>query len=654
MTSKFRSIRWQLCLAVGIPLIAVYLMVLGLAYYEIRKHAYESMDDHMTAQATLYAEKFNKAFSVTAQVAKTTASFLNGQTAVPEHEIYRLLRDNVSQNPFIYGSAIAFAENAFSPEKKLFSPYVCRISSEMNEPTENSSPGNEAALYREIDIAKDAYDYREWDWYRQPQKSGAAIWTEPYFDEGAGNIAMCTFSTPFFEDGKFIGVVTADIHIQNLQKFIRKDTLIDPNAFVIISHEGRYITHPDSSYIMKETIFSNAQKIHKPELAALGRKMTAGEKGVVLMKDFNGFKKIFFFYAPITSTGWSFAATVPEDEIMRPVWQQLTRLGLSMFVGLLLIVILLLVISAKITRPAIKLSSVAKELGDGNFDVPFEENYGTNEIGLLAGSFKQMVLGIKEHIAALAHETAKRQRVESELQVARDIQLSLLPKIFPLFPNRKEFDLYGKNGPARFVAGDFFDFFFVDKDTLAFTIADVSGKGIPAAMFMVITRTLIRNIATSGKSPSETLEATSRILFDGNERGMFVTLFLGYYDLQSGTVRYANAGHHLPYCVDQSGGIRKYGTINGTILGIAEDLKYETATETLKLGETLVLFTDGFPEARTPSGEFLNDDRFLSMLKAHTQEPVTDLCEKVFQEAMDFQQLQPSDDLTILALRRLI
>ena len=654
MSSKFRSIRWELCLAVGIPLVAVYLTVLGTAYYEFRKHAYEGMSNYMTARATLYAEKFNEAFSVTAQGVNTTASFLEEKTVFSEETLYHLLRDHVSQNPFISGSAIAFAENAFTSKKKLFGPYVCRKTPEMNAKQENPSSPKNTELFREIDVAKDAYDYRSWDWYSSPKKSGVAVWTEPFFDEGAGNIMMCTYSTPFFKNGKFQGVVTADIPIQNLQKFLREDSLVASNAFVIISREGQYITHPNPEYIMKETIFSNAEKIHRPELISLGRKMTSGGKGAVLIKDFTGSKKIFLFYAPITSTGWSFAATVPEEEIMRPVWQQLTRFGLSMSVGLLLIVILLLVISAKIPQPAIKLSAAAKKLGTGDFDVPFEESYGANEIGALAESFKQMVQGLKKYMAALTQEIAKRQQVESELQVARDIQLSLLPKTFPPFPERKEFDLYGKNGPARFVAGDFFDFFFVNGNTLVFTIADVSGKGIPAAMFMVIARTLIRNITSSGKSPSETLEATNKILFDGNERGMFVTLFLGYYDLRSGTVWYVNAGHHQPYCIDRSGKVRKFGRVTGTILGISEDLKYEAAKETLALGETLILYTDGFPEARTPSGEFLNEKRFQAFLEGHAQESVMALCEKVFQEAMDFQQQKPTDDLTILSLRRLI
>ena len=649
MASKYRSIRWELCLTVGIPLLAVYLMVLGMAYYGFRKHAYEGMSNYMTEHATLYAERFDEAFSVAAQVAKTTASFLNGEAVVSEKEIYRLLHDNVSENPFIYGSAVAFEENAFDPTKKLFGPYVCRKTSNTDVTFQNQTAGKNVDLFREIDIAKDAYDYRQWDWYLLPKKKMAPVWTEPYFDKGAGNIIMCTFSAPFFENGKFEGVVTVDVRVQDLHRLINKDSLVNQDTFVIISREGRYISHPNPEYIMKETIFSNAEKIKRPELKTLGHKMTAGEKGIVLIKDFHGSKKMFLFYAPIPSTGWSFAATVSEDEVMRPVWKQLARFGASMCAGFLLMVILLLIISARIAKPVIKLASAAQKLGTGDFNGSLEEGYGQNEIGNLAESFKKMTRDLKNYMEALTRETAIRQRVESELQLARNIQLSLLPKTFP---DRKEFDLYGKNDAAQFVAGDFFDYFFVGEDTLAFAIADVSGKGISAAMFMVITRTLLRNLASQKKPPAEVLDRINQLLLEENESGMFVTMFFSYCDIKTGEIWYANAGHQQPFCMSRERVTRKFGVVTGPPLGIAGSIKYEMKKEILEPGEALILYTDGFTEARAPSGEFLQEERFQGLLRDNMQDPMKNFCEKVFQRTVDFQHHKLSDDLTLLVLKR--
>lgn len=657
MASKYCSIRWKLFFAIGTPLLAVHLAVFGIGYYDLRKDAYADIHVLMTEIATNYAERFDATFLVAAQTAKTALTFLAIEQDVEEKMIYQLLRQNVSQNPFIYGSAAAFEEYGFKTDKKLFCPYVYRRDAGPGEASKDPARKSDSGDLREIDIARDAYDYRQADWYRLAKESGKPIWTEPYFDKGAGNVIMCTYSAPLFRDGKFRGVVTADIRVGDLKKMIRKEDVVDPGAFfVIISREGRYISHPQPDFIMKETIFSNAEKLGRTELIPLGKTMTAGQKGSSLIRDFRGPKKIFVFYAPIPSTGWSFAATVPEAVVMGPVWFQLAKVGGILTAGLFLILALLWFLSRRITRPVREFAALAKEIGEGHFDIPFKRDFDADEIGDLAESFKKMIRGLKDYMEALTRETANRQQVESELQVARDIQMSLLPKSFPPFPERKEFDLYAKNGPARFVAGDFFDFFFIDEKTLVFTIADVSGKGIPAAMFMVITRTLLRNIAAAGKSPAEVLNEANRILFENNDRGMFVTLFLGYYDLPSGKVWYVNAGHPLPYCMDRSGAIRKFGKVTGTILGgISADLKYEDAYEMLNPGELLILYTDGFPEARTPSGEFLNETRFQAgLLEGLAGESVMDLCERVFRNTMDFQDQKPADDLTILGLRRFL
>jgi len=250
----------------------------------------------------------------------------------------------------------------------------------------------------------------------------------------------------------------------------------------------------------------------------------------------------------------------------------------------------------------------------------------------------------------LVRETSARQRMEGELQLARNIQLSLFPKTFP---GAMEFDLFAENRPAYFVAGDFFDFFFVGKDTFVFSIADVSGKGISAAMFMVMAHTLLRKLAVSGKPPAEVMDEINRFLFVKNETGMFVTMFLGYYDIKKGILRYANAGHPQPFCMNREGSLRRFGEVTGAPLGISDTIGYEEKKETLKINETLILYTDGFPEARTSAGEFLNGKRFQNFIAGQAQMPVKELGETLFQKVASFQQERLADDLTLLILRKL-
>jgi len=643
---KFHSIRWKLFLAVACPLFIIYFLILATAFYDLRRSAFEGINRYVEELATLYAGKFDANFSSAARAAEATAVFLSGKETVSQETLYRFLQNNVVKNPVIYGSSIAFEENAFRTGKKLFAPYVHKIISGTDD---LSQIGSESS-FREEDIAQKDPGYRNSEWYRLPQKTGGSHWTEPYFDVKAGNALICTYSVPVFNHGKFQGVVSVDIRVQDLRKLINKNSFVRENTFAIFSREGRFIRHPDPKLNMQETIFSAAAKYHRPEFVALGLKMMAGEKGVVLMKGVLDSQRAILFYAPIPSTGWSFASIVPESEVMLPVWKKLAKFGLSMVAGFILMVVMLFRLSSKITKPIMDLAAAVPKIGEGNFNVVVKERFGRDELSELTESFNKMAHDLQAHTEALVRETGIRQRMEGELQLARNIQMSLLPKIFPV---AKEFDFFAENQPAYYVAGDFYDFFFVGKETFVFSIADVSGKSISAAMFMIMAHTLLRKLAVSGRPPAEVMDEINRFLLEKNETGMFVTMFLGYYDIKKGTIRYANAGHPQPFCMDKEGALRKFGIVTGVPLGISDGFNYEEKKEALKVDETLVLYTDGFPEARNSAGEFLNEKRFQDLVKSQSQTSPKRLGEILFQKVSNFQQKKLSDDLTLMVLLRL-
>jgi len=643
---KFRSIRWKLFIAVSLPLFVVAFLILGMVFYDFRKSAFEGMSHYMEELATLYAEKFDANFSSAVRTAEATALFLSVGETVSEKDLYRLLHNNVEKNPAIYGSSIAFEENSFQIGKKLFAPYVHKVISTADA----SSYIENKNFLQEEDIAQKNPEYRNSRWYRLPQKTGKGYWTEPYFDVRAGNALICTYSVPVFSRGKFQGIVSVDIRIQDLQRLINKNSFVRENTFAILSREGRFIRHPDPKLNVQETVSSAAIKYHRPELVMLGHKMMAGEKGVVLMKGVLDSRRAILFYAPIPSTGWSFAAIVPENEVMLPVWKKLSKFGLSMVAAFILIVVMLFRISSRITKPVTDLAAAIPRIGKGNFNIVLKERFGRDELSELTESFNKMAHDLQVYTESLVRETGTRQRMEGELQLARNIQLSLFPKAFP---GAMELDFFAENRPAHFVAGDFYDFFFVGRETFIFSIADVSGKGISAAMFMVMVHTLLRKLVASGRPPSEVMDEINRFLLEKNETGMFVTMFLGYYDTRKGTIQYANAGHLQPYCLNKEGQLRKFGVVTGVPLGISDELKIGQEKERLSVGETLILFTDGFPEARTSSGEFLNEERFQGLLKGHSHVSARELGEDIFRRATDFQQKQLADDLTLLVLRRL-
>jgi len=258
-----------------------------------------------------------------------------------------------------------------------------------------------------------------------------------------------------------------------------------------------------------------------------------------------------------------------------------------------------------------------------------------------------------EHARLAEMDQAEKLRAQ-EMNHAAMIQRSILPSNFPPFPDRGEFQLHAAMTPARGVGGDLFDFFLLDKDHLAFAVGDVSGKGVPAALFMAVTRTLLRATAPHQTSPAECMRYMNGALASQNASGMFVTFFYGILDTRTGEIQFANAGHNLPYVFSADGVMRTLDDKGGPVLGLFPDLTYDMATEQLAPGEGILVFTDGVTEARNPADEFFEDARLEAYLKLHAAEPVEQLVSGLHKHMEEFAAGAPqADDITALALRYL-
>ena len=691
--------RWKLILAIGTPLLVVYLVVLAIAYDTLKARAYHQAQTRVSELALRRAAVLDGRLKTIEQVARSTALFLTAHAEaagpeVPGSELFALLRQNVLVNDLIYGACIAFEPGTFkTPDgRRLFAPYVCRdiapdvdggkpkpaapaavapISDTTPAPgapragAGRAAPGGEL---RQIDLSR-AYDYTDgqWDWYTIPARSRHPVWTEPYFDEGAGNVVMCTHSVPFYRDGKLWGIATVDVRLDDLQRRLDDrgnghgpgpgvgsgESDLRGAAFVITSRKGTYISHPDAAAIMTgRTIHGDAELLGRGDVKALAAGLMAGNRGVMLMDGFPADGANFVFYAPIPSAGWSFMASLPESQIMSPVWVLLRRFSGVMLAGLGLTLGILMFTAAHVTRPVDRLASAVSELAAGNLDVHVAGVERRDEFGDLSAAFNAMVDQLKAHVQALTVETARRQVVESELRLAREIQASLLPRTFPPFPHRPEFDLHACNHSARLVAGDFFDFFFVSDDVLMIVIADVSGKGVPAALFMAVTRTVLRNLALDGLSPSRVLDEANRVLARDNDRRLFVTAWVAHYEPRTGRLRYANAAHPAPYRIPPGGTAEPFGESTGTLLGVFEEEVYHEAEVELGVGERVFLYTDGLPEARDAAGRFFGDGGVEGLLARLSREPVDRFCSQAADAVSEYQSRELSDDVTIMMLQR--
>ena len=241
--------------------------------------------------------------------------------------------------------------------------------------------------------------------------------------------------------------------------------------------------------------------------------------------------------------------------------------------------------------------------------------------------------------------------IQQDLRTARGIQQAILPKIFPPFPERTEFSIFGAMIAAKEVGGDFYDYFMIDSERLGFVIGDVSGKGITAAIFMAVSRTLIRATGIKGVSAKECLNYVNRLLCNDNDSGMFVTVFYGILNIFTGEVEYVNAGHNPPYIVSDKN-VDAVEMTGGTILGCLEDVDYQSKKLQLKPGEMLFLFTDGVTEAFNFGEELYGDARLVSFLQAHLAHPLVEIVKESIMSVTEFSTGVPqSDDITLLAIR---
>lgn len=335
-------------------------------------------------------------------------------------------------------------------------------------------------------------------------------------------------------------------------------------------------------------------------------------------------------------------------------WKARTLAVQIIFTGALLIIaasLISLYLSKRITNPLTELNKGAGIIGNGDLDHFINVKTG-DEIEDLSNAFNNMTSRLKANIEDLKATTAEKERIQSELKIAQKIQTSMLPRIFPPFPERKEFSLFALMEPAKEVGGDFYDFFLIDKNKLCFVIGDVSGKGVPAALFMVIAKTLIKNQALSGCSAAETLFNANNLLCMENEEMMFVTVFIGILNTDTGELEYSNAGHNPPLLCRKDGEFEYIKPKKSFVLAGMENFKYQNETMVLEKGDTFFLYTDGVTEAMNPEGKQFSEPKLKSDLAGLGDKSEKEIVGAIRHEISDFvKEAQQSDDITMLTLK---
>ena len=525
------------------------------------------------------------------------------------------------------------------------------------------------------DRKPDTLDATTRDWYQAAVAADGLIWTD-VFEDTMGRGLSISCAAPFYNGpgGEIMGVVGFGSLINTLSEDVIGNEIGETGYLMVVDETGQILLSPEEGEIREDLDFWQALMADESEDAqAIVAQALSGESGVYnLPARDGGNSELFFAYSPLEVVPWTVIAVQGADEVraaavasqnsindmadrtVQEVNGALQRANVAIILvilaAVLAVVLFSFLVAGRITRPLRQLTEGVGKVSAGELDTQIHVST-RDEVGGLADAFNHMTGSLRQYISDLTAVTAEKERIGAELGVATQIQASMLPCIFPPFPEHEEFDIYATMEPAKEVGGDFYDFFLVDDRHLGIVVADVSGKGVPAALFMVIAKTLIKNHAQNGEGPAQVLSNVNNQLCESNEAGMFVTCWIGLLDIQTGRLTYANAGHNAPL-LRQSGGFQYLHMDPGFVLAGLEGIQYSETTLQLRPGDMLYLYTDGVTEATDLSEELYGEERLKRVLDESAGLSLSELLAAVKADIGRFVGQAPQfDDITMLALR---
>lgn len=504
-----------------------------------------------------------------------------------EEEVFAMLEQFINVNPHICGVAIGFEDFVYpnTAGQYGFAAYVTNVSGE-----------NELLRLGEM------HDFREKEWYREAARQNKPYWSLPFRETSRGKVVTC-YSIPLHGlNNRLVGVIALDIDTEAFRSKCAEATPF-PNAEVALAdREFRFVSHPDTSFILKGISEVGAYSDYKAD-DSMRIKMMNHESGQYTVNEGTEHEGMFYF-APIPRTGWTISIECPKDDVYGNVERMKRDTTFIAVVSILLMIVCFIFFFRR-----------------------------------------------------LQQVTVSKAGIESELKIASAIQMGMIPKLYPAFPNRKELDVYGMLKPAKSVGGDLYDYFIRD-EKFFFCIGDVSGKGVPASLYMAVIRSLFRNVALHSDDPAEIVSALNTSLSEGNDHNMFCTMFLGVLDLKTGHLDYCNAGHNAPIVrrLNADNMVNVYYTkpqVNLAV-GVFPDFPYMREETQLHPGEAIFLYTDGVTEAENHSKELFGEEATLQALadaRQHDVRSAIDFVEYVYQTLLRYTQgAEQSDDITMLVV----
>ncbi len=568
-----------------------------------------------------------------------------------------LMERMLKKNPYMRSCGISFVDNYYPKKGRWFCPYAVRVDS--------------TTIETKI-LGDKRHDYLNDTWFKEALSRNEGLWGKGYIDSIDHYTPLVSYTMPIHDKhNRTVAILGVDMSLEWLNEKVRLfgknrrmryddsisvTTNVDEDAewsadhniyYFMVDSTGTFLIHPDRKRVLKDkfqTYVGDDPDNTTQDILGL----RSGNDSEFMLDG----EEVYISYTPVKFTDWTLALVIPS------IFVNIFGYGIGGIMIFMILFGLLVVyffgrrVIKKAAKPLKQLAESANEVSKGNFNTQLPSLKSQDEIHLLRDSFEQMQQSLTKYVDELKTTTAQKASIESELKIAHTIQMSMLPKTFPPYPEREDIDIYGQVKPAKAVGGDLFDFYIRD-EKLFFCIGDVSGKGVPASMFMAVARSLFRNVSAHVQEPHVIAKAINESMSENNEMTMFVTMFIGILDLTTGVLRYSNAGHESPLLIGQD--VKELPCDANLPIGIEADWAYTVQEVTIPSQTAIFLYTDGLNEAENEYQQQFGDKRIVST--ANSLSPLQyqqseQIIRKMTIAVQSFVgNAEQSDDLTMLAIQ---
>ena len=621
-----KSISKRLTLRIMMVVLAMMSVIAGVVYVAVGEY----MDDEAEKRFQIVVTRAHR--EVQRRLSEVYVANVNNVHEIERDiddpdKLYDHLERIVRRNPYIVSCGLLFIPDYYAEKGRFFVPFATR---------------DTADIVSVMRIDSVYHDYVEEDWYVERLESDSADWVDPYIENPLLTPQieprlLATHAIPVHNrEGRPVAVLCSDISLEDMRNEMLKkvrqgkkhyeQNVKHPSYNCIIDRHGRYVLHPDKERMLKDTLDANVA--------------FKGNQGTVYAV-IDGVPSWVFYHA-VEYAEWTVLVVVPEDLIQRHGRMLNIIILAAMLIGLAAIYFFCRQQIRKVTSPLHRFARSAEEVAKGNFNAPLPDISDDDEIRMLRDSFGNMQQSLSQYIDELKTTTAQKSAIESELSIARRIQMSMLRTDIP---ERQDLVIHAMLTPAKAVGGDLYDFFLRD-NSLYFCIGDVSGKGVPAALVMTTVCGAFRLLAESESEPMRIVSRMNEMMNRDSSMTIFVTFFAGVLDLDTGHLRYCNAGHIAPLVNGQPLPVH-----SNLPIGAMPDWEFIAQETDLAPGSTLFLYTDGLDEAEDAGYRLFGKKRIVEVMQTASQQPCA-LIERMTQAVADFVgDTEQSDDLTMLAMQ---